>query len=58
MKIVLQKTIVPAVLLACSLEAAASGIPVVDAAALELAQQHQLQNFAQMLKDYEQMVVQ
>lgn len=58
MKIVLQKTIVPAVLLACSLEAAASGIPVVDAAALELAQQHQLQNFAQMLKDYEQMVMQ
>ena len=36
----------------------ASGIPVVDAAAIELAQQHQLQNFAQMLKDYEQMILQ
>ena len=51
-------TIVLSLSATMSLPCSASGIPVLDGAALELAQQHQLQNFAQMLKDYEQMILQ
>lgn len=54
----MKKTIGLILISAFAFSVRASGIPVVDGAALELAQQHQLQNFAQMIKDYEQMVLQ